>query len=160
MPRPRKGGLVIRLPTAFGLALLVATTLALAQGAGVERIQLIRSGIWKEAAGGALEFEQATNIVRARLGLLFGSEWRALGRPQDASVTLKVRWQYPEPGMMHPVTRALRMSDEFDYDTALGARAVTYLELHSDYMLLPGKWALELRDGPRTLLRQEFTLTR
>ena len=158
--RSCEGGPVIRLPTAFALALLAAIGLALAQGAGVERIQLIRAGIWREAAGGTLELEQATHVIRARIGTLFGSEWRAFGRPQGASVTLKVRWQYPEPGMIHPVTRALRTSDEFDYDVAIGARTVTYLELHSDYMLLPGKWALEVQDGDHTLLRQEFTLVR
>jgi hypothetical protein len=62
--------------------------------------------------------------------------------------------------MAHPVTRALRTFDEFDYDVTLGARTVTYLELHSEYMLLPGKWSLEVRDGSRTLLRHEFTLVR
>lgn len=146
--------------TVFVATVLAAVNFAFAQGAVVERAQHIRSGTWREGPGGAMEFEQATNVVRARIGTLFGSEWRAVGRPPDGLATLKIRWQYPEPGMAHPVTRALRTFDEFDYDVTLGARTVTYLELHSDYMLLPGKWALEVRDGGRTLLRHEFTLAR
>lgn len=133
----------------------------IAQSATVDRIQFVRAGLWTQPDGGGRPvFARATDAIPAKLGTIFGVEWRATGRPNEGTANVKIRWLYPEPGMRHPVTRNHRRSDEFNYPVAVGSREITFLELHSDYMLIPGKWVLEIGDSESPLLRHEFTLAR
>lgn len=139
--------------------LVVLTGMARAQTAIVDRVQIVRVGTWTLGDGDKLIPERVTEIVPAKIGSVFGVEWRAVGRPVTGTATVKVRWSYPEPGMRHPVTRNLRPSDEFDFDVGIGAQTLTYLELHSGYMVIPGTWVLEIGQRGQTLLRQEFKMT-
>lgn len=146
----------MRLATlAAGLAMI---GIAAAHAATVERVQVLRAGLWLPGDGTRPVFARATDAIPAKLGTLFGIEWRPVGRPSDGATTLKIRWLYPAPGLQHPVTRARRTSDEFDYAVTPGARETTVLELNSEAMLLPGKWTVEIGDATRVLARHEFSL--
>lgn len=148
---------MMRLATLTAVCLLAA--LAAVQAAFVDRVQILRAGLWLSGNGGQLTFSRVTEVIPARVGTVFGVEWRPLGRASDGATTLKIRWLYPAPGLQHPVTRARRTSDEFDYAVTPGARETTVIELNSEAMLLPGKWTLEIGDATRVLARQEFSLT-
>lgn len=139
------------------LLLLFAVSPAVGQTGVVERVQVIRAGLWT-LRDGVPQFVRATTTVPAAVGSLFGVEWRTLGAPPDATATVKLRWLYPEPGMRHPVTRAYRKSDEFEYAVAVGGREITYLELSSKDMIIPGTWVLEIGEAAQPLLRQEFNV--
>lgn len=151
-------GGTMRLLIGFAWLVLLSAA-ARAQTGVVDRIQIVRVGTWTVGDGDKLVPARVTEIVPAQIGSVFGVEWRAIGRPLDGTATVKVRWIYPEPGMRHPVTRSLRASDEYDFDVGIGAQTVTYLELHSGYMVIPGKWVLEIGQRGQTLLRQEFKMT-
>lgn len=130
-----------------------------AHAASVDRVQILRAGLWQSGEGGRAVFARATDVIPAKIGTLFGIEWRPMGKASDGATSLKIRWLYPAPGLQHPVTRARRTSDEFDYAVTMGARETTVLELNSAAMLLPGKWVVEISDTSRVLARQEFSLT-
>lgn len=145
----------MRLPTLT----VICSLLVLAEAsAAVDRVQVLRAGVWLPGEGGRPVFSRVTDVVPAKIGTLFGIEWRPSGRAADGTPTLKVRWLYPAPGLQHPVTRARRTSDEFDYAVTPGARETTVIELNSEAMLLPGKWTIEIGDATRVLARHEFTL--
>lgn len=139
------------------LLLLFAVSPAAGQEGVVERIQVIRTGLWT-MQNGVPQFTRATTTVPAAVGALFGVEWRTFGAPVDATATLKLRWLYPDPGLRHPVTRTYRKSDEFEYAVAVGGREITYLELSTTDMIVPGKWVLEIGAAGQPLLRQEFNV--
>ena len=141
-------------------ALLSMAVIAVAHAASVDRVQIVRAGLWNPGDGARPAFVRVTDTVPAKVGTIFGIEWRPLGRGGDGASNVKVRWLYPPPGLQHPVTRVRRNSDEFDYPVTMGAREVTVIELNSEAMLLPGKWVVEINDAARPLARQEFTLTR
>lgn len=131
---------------------------AVVQAASVDRVQILRAGLWLSGNGGQLAFSRVTDVVPARIGTVFGIEWRPMGKATDTATTLKIRWLYPAPGLQHPITRARRTSDEFDYAVTPGSRETTVIELNSEAMLLPGKWAVEINDATRVLARHEFSL--
>jgi hypothetical protein len=133
--------------------------IATAQAAWVERVQVLRAGLWLPGDGGRPVFARATEFIPAKVGTLFGIEWRPTGRASDGNPSLKIRWLYPAPGLQHPVTRARRTLDEFDYTVTPGARETTLIELNSEAMLLPGKWTVEIGDASRVLARREFSVT-
>ncbi|MDX2203541.1 MAG: DUF3859 domain-containing protein [Hyphomicrobiaceae bacterium] len=147
----------MRLLVGFALWILLAQA-AQAQTGVVERVQLVRAGIWIQNPDDSLAPARATDTVPARVGTIFGIEWRAYGRPANGVATVKVKWIYPPPGLRHPVKRSFQATEEFDYDVAFGARNTTYVELHSDYQLIPGSWVLEIAQASQPLLRQEFKL--
>ena len=142
-----------------GLALLLVFVVpAHAQIGVVERVQLVRAGTWTLGSDDSVTIAKPGDTAPARIGTVFGVEWRAYGRPASSTATVKVKWTYPAPGMRHPVKRSFQAFEEFDYDVAFGARNVTYVELHSDYLVIPGTWVLEIAQTSQVLLRQEFTL--
>lgn len=145
----------MRLPTLTAVFCLAALAAA---HAAVDRVQILRAGLWLSGDGGRLAFSRVTDTIPARIGTVFGIEWRPIGKANDSAATLKIRWFYPAPGLQHPVTRARRTSDEFEYAVTPGARETTVIELNSEAMLLPGKWAVEIADATRVLARQEFSL--
>jgi hypothetical protein len=140
------------------IGLCVLAGIAAVQAATIERVQILRAGLWLTGTNGQLAFSRAPDVISARVGTVFGVEWRPTGRASDSSATLKIRWLYPAPGLPHPVTRARRTSDEFDYAVTPGTREITVIELNSEAMLLAGKWTLEIGDATRVLARYEFTL--
>lgn len=133
---------------------------AAAHAASVERVQVLRAGLWLPGDGNRPVFARTTDVIPAKVGTVFGIEWRPSGRANEGAATLKIRWLYPAPGLQHPVTRVRRTSDEFDYPVTPGARETTVLELNSEAMLLPGKWSVEISDAARVLARHDFSLTR
>jgi hypothetical protein len=139
--------------------LLAAALATAAQAALVDRVQIMRAGLWSQGDGSKPVFVKATEVIPAKIGTIFGIEWRPSGRASEGTAYLKIRWLYPPPGMQHPITRVRRESDAFDYPVTPGTRETTLLELNSEAMLLPGKWTLEISDASRVLARQEFTLT-
>jgi hypothetical protein len=147
----------MRLLIGFALLFLYALP-ARAQIDTVDRVQVIRVGTWTQGADDKLTPARTTDTISAQVGTIFGVEWRAYGRPANGAGTVKVKWTYPAPGMRNPITRAFKASDEFDYAVAFGARTITYLELHSDTMIIPGKWVLEIAQTSNLLVRQEFNI--
>lgn len=129
-----------------------------ADAAPVDRVQILRAGLWQFGDGTRPVFARVTDVIPAKVGTLFGIEWRPSGKAGDGNTSLKIRWLYPAPGLQHPVTRARRTTDEFDYAVTMGAREVTVIELNSAAMLLPGKWVVEIADATRVLARHEFSL--
>lgn len=146
----------MRLARLAAICLLV--TAVAVEAASVDRVQVLRAGLWLPGEGGRPAFSRVTDVIPAKIGTVFGIEWRPFGRGSDSATTLKIRWLYPAPGLQHPVTRARRTSDEFDYPVTPGARETTVVELNSAAMLLPGKWSIEISDATRVLARHEFSL--
>ncbi len=89
---------------------------------------------------------------------IFGAEVRLRGRPEGRSADLTVVWLYPEPGIISPQTNKPRFKDSYSASIKIGDVSSFYWTLDPGYAKVPGTWTLELWDGERRLVKQEFTM--
>lgn len=83
-----------------------------------------------------------------------------VGKPAGAKAPIKVIWRYPQPGLKNPATGTTKFSDEYMDSRPLGESPVFYWNLAEEWTLVPGLWTLELSQDGRTLLVQDFVLSK
>jgi Domain of unknown function (DUF3859) len=159
-----------------GALALLATTPVLAQSIKVERIEVARPGIYAievgkpipdagVATGNRVEASAYKSVkvgtqIEAKSGTIIGAELTIVGTPRRGKVPLKVVWRYPAPGLTNPETKATRTSDEYTDTQLVGEKFPIFWGLTQDWHAVPGTWTLEVFQGDRKLVTQEFQLSK
>ncbi len=114
--------------------------------------QWLRDEVVKDGAGTRFSF---------RDGLYIGISFDTLGRPRNANANLKVIWRYPAPGLVAPGSTSGKLTDEYIETTRIGTNHTLYWAFtSSEWVRVPGTWVLEVWDGNRKLLSQQFAMSR
>jgi hypothetical protein len=125
---------------------------------------------------------QSTTIVPARQGVEFGFRYKILGQPAAApppqagatilgvqigsppapppvaAVNLKYVTHIPKPGMRNPETGNVTLTSVFYQEHKVGEELYRLYRLTDRWEVVPGVWTLEIWDGDRKLLSQDFLL--
>jgi hypothetical protein len=123
---------------------------------------------------------QSTTTVPARLGIEFGFRYKIIGQtaappaPQagatilgmqfgtppatqpSAGVNLKYVTHIPKPGMRNPETGNVTLTNVFYQEHKAGEELYRLYRLTERWEIVPGVWTLEIWDGERKLLSQDF----
>jgi Caspase domain len=110
--------------------------------------------------GGSPKIISVSKNISIKLGTTFGVQVRIVGKPVGVKVPIKVTWRYPQPGLKNPVTGTTKFIDEYLDSRPLGESPVFYWNLAEAWTLVPGVWTLELSQDGRTLLVQDFVLSK
>jgi hypothetical protein len=146
-----------------------------AQSAVVERIDVLRSGIFEadilnrrgEDAGPVDVRNTLANVrlvgetanVPLRHCVTFGFEYTIVGSPRGAEVSLRMITRFPPPGLRNPHTGRLSRAIETSMPRLLGRRHIRAYSLEHGWELLAGVWTLEIWQGRQMLATRSFTLT-
>lgn len=158
-------------------ALVVAgVSAAPAQAPKVDRIDVLRPGIYQIEVRGAIEDKsvttgnrveakayknlKVTTLIPAKLDTVIGLELVIVGAPRRAKVPLKMVWRYPEPGLLNPQTGLAKTSDEYSNTQQVGEPFPVFWGLMQEWELVPGVWTLEVWHGNRKLAAQEFNIVK
>lgn len=149
---------------------------ALAQEARVDRIEIVGKGLYRievgasipdaNLPGGALapptQFTniETTSTVAARIGTEFGFEYRIVGEPDGAEVTLEFVNTYPAPGLADPESPTPFMESKYERSKKIGETIYSGYGLENDWELVPGTWIFEIRHKGDTLASVSFTLVK
>jgi hypothetical protein len=127
-----------------------------------------------------IKLVQSTTTIPARLGVEFGFRYKIIGQtgaapapqagttilgmqlgtqpaPQpDAPVNLKYVTHIPKPGMRNPETGNVTMTNVFYQEHKVGEELYRLYRVTDRWEIVPGVWTLEIWDGDRKLLSQNF----
>jgi hypothetical protein len=128
-----------------------------------------------------IKLVQSTTTVPARLGIEFGFRYKIIGQPAaaptpqaattilgmqfgtqqpaaqpSAGVNLKYVTHIPKPGMRNPETGNVTLTNVFYQDHKPGEELYRLYRLTERWEIVPGVWTLEVWDGERKLLSQDF----
>ena len=160
------------------VALLLTGAPALAQSARISKITATGVGVLalentkqiKDAAisTGARTDSQnpelltATTTVTGSTDLNFGMIFVATGTPKNGIAAIRVKWLYPEPGMINPGTGVAKKLDEYPATIKLGEPTHLGWEVRRDWQIVPGIWTLQIwtANGERMLASQDFTMVK
>jgi len=164
---------VMRVTLLVGLLAFLSSG-ALAQGAHIDRIEIVSKGIYKVQTGAVTKDSnmpagevkapdsfknvEATRAIPARFGVEFGFEYRVVGAPDGAEVALRFVNIYPATGLADPASAKPILSDKFERTKKIGE--VNYLGygFEHDWELVPGTWKMEIWSGGRRLIQESFTV--
>jgi hypothetical protein len=119
--------------------------------------------------------------VPARQGVEFGFRYKIIGQPVAAppqtgttilglqigaqpvsppvvTVNLKYVTHIPKPGMRNPETGNVTLTNVFYQEHKVGEEQYRLYRLTDRWEVVPGVWTLEIWDGDRKLLSQDFLL--
>jgi hypothetical protein len=153
----------------LGLALL---GFAPAFAQQVRSIEIIEYGIYisdfvREVRGadGTLSNEvtnprhmQTTTTVLALLGNKFGFRYHISGTPEGAAIELRKIIIAPSPGLKPPGASQPMLRHEQTLRGKIGETSYTANGLDKPWMLVLGKWTIQLWQGSRMLAEQSFTV--
>jgi hypothetical protein len=145
-------------------AILATGILGLSLGAAhaqtVERIDITEYGIYTTdtaattAAPGTatgkidqvsnIKLVQSTTTIPARQGIEFGFRYKII--------------HIPKPGMRNPETGNVTLTNVFYQEHKVGEELYRLYRLIDRWEIVPGVWTLEIWDGERKLLSQDFLL--
>lgn len=122
----------------------------------------------------------STTTVSARVGVEFGFRYKIIGQPAaappqqagatilgmqfgtqpasqpSAAVNLKYVTHIPKPGMRNPETGNVTLTNVFYQEHKIGEELYRLYRLTERWEIVPGVWTLEIWDGERKLLSQDF----
>jgi Domain of unknown function (DUF3859) len=155
------------------LALLVSGG-AVAQEARVERIDVVGKGLYKVETGqrtpdtdvptGSVTLPlkvtkiEGTSSVPARSGVEFGVEYKIIGEPTGAEVTLEFINKYPADGLADPASPAPLRESRFERKKTIGTVEYFGYGFENDWELVPGVWTFDIIHDGRLLLEEQFTV--
>jgi Domain of unknown function (DUF3859) len=123
---------------------------------------------------------QSTTSVPAHVGIEFGFRYKINGQPAAApppqardtilgmqltppavppprtGVNLKYVTHIPKPGMRNPETGNVTLTNIFYQEHKVGEELYRLYRLVEPWEIVPGIWTLEIWDGDRKLLSQDF----
>jgi hypothetical protein len=127
-----------------------------------------------------IKLVQSTTTIPARVGVEFGFRYKIIGQPAaapapqagatilgmqfgtqpaappSAAVNLKYVTHIPKPGMRNPETGNLTLTNVFYQEHRVGEELYRLYRLTERWEIVPGVWTLEIWDGERKLLSQDF----
>ena len=149
---------------------------ALAQSIKVERIEVARPGTYEIEVGkpipdagvatgtrveaAAYKSVKVGTEIEARTGTIIGAELTIVGTPRRVKVPLRVVWRYPAAGLTNPESKVTKTSDEYNDTQLIGEKFPIFWGLTQDWHVVPGTWTLEVFQGDRKLVTQQFQITR
>ena len=154
------------------LWLLTAIAGAAGAQAQVQRLDVTDYGLYtldREISGRdpqGISLGTASNIkhtatqrtVPAQIGTTFGFRYRVVGKPTGGTVDLKKVIVFPSPGLQTPSSSTPVSKAEFNVEATIGETNSELYTLEDNFELLPGTWTLEMWQGSRKLLSQNFKL--
>ena len=158
------------------LLLLSLSSVAHAQKAQIERIDIVGKGIYQVAVGKLTPNKQTptgvvtsvqnakkiedTTTVHARIGVEFGIQYVIVGVPKGAQVPIRIVNVYPKQGLRNPKTRETFRRAEIVRNKIIGDVVYTGYAFENAWEIVPGVWKFELWHKNRKLAEQRFTVTR
>jgi len=158
------------------LLLLCLLSVAHAQKAQIERIDIVGKGIYQVAVGKLTPNKQTptgvvtsvqnakkiedTTTVHARIGVEFGIQYVIVGVPKGAQVPIRIVNVYPKQGLRNPKTRETFRRAEIVRNKIIGDVVYTGYAFENAWEIVPGVWKFELWHKNRKLAEQRFTVTR
>ena len=127
-----------------------------------------------------IKLVQSTTTVPARLGVEFGFRYKIIGQgaapqpPQAGDDFWYAIWDaatcaatkrdgeskyvthIPKPGMRNPETGNVTLTNVFYQDHKLGEELYRLYRLTERWEIVPGVWTLEIWEGDRKMLSQDF----
>ena len=156
--------------------LALFSSAAFAEDVRVDRIEVVGKGIYEVQTGAVTKDPNAptgevkapdtfknidaTSTIPARVGVEFGLEYRVVGAPDGAEVSLQFANTYPAPGLADPASAKPILSDKFERTKKIGE--VNYLGygFENDWELVPGTWTMEIWSGDKNLAGESFTVVK
>jgi len=146
-----------------------------AQAPRIERLEIIQSGFLTvrrtgatmaapgSAAGVIVEADHERFLPEppadaARVGTIFGVKFRVIGEPRNAVVNLRAIWRIPPPGITNPKTENTYRRDLTEFPVAIGEDRIRAFGFDEPWEIVRGIWTLELWQGDRKLLEQNFVI--
>jgi Domain of unknown function (DUF3859) len=163
--------------TIIGCFLLLSlSSVAHAQKAQIERIDIAGKGIYQVTVGKLTPDKQSptgmvasvknvklveeTTTVPARIGLEFGIQYAIVGVPKGAKVPIRIVNVYPKQGLRNPKTRKTVRRAEIVRNKVIGELNYAGYAFENKWEIVPGVWKFELWHKNRKLAEQSFTVTR
>ena len=159
------------------MPVLLALTIsgaAFAEEPRVEGIDVVGKGLYKvelgetisrpDVPGGLVapptKFTQIENTttVPARIGVEFGMEYKIIGEPAGAEVTLEFVDTFPAPGLADPEKPEPMRTGRFERKRPIGETLYNGYGFESDWELVPGTWTFEIWYEGRKLAEESFTV--
>jgi hypothetical protein len=156
--------------------LLSLSSVAHAQKAQIERIDIVGRGIYQVAVGKLTPDKQTptgvvasvknatkvedTTTVHARIGLEFGIEYVIVGSPKGAQVPIRIVNIYPKQGLRNPKTRKTLRHAEIVRKKTIGDVIYAGYAFENEWEIVPGVWKFELWHKNRKLAQQSFTVSK
>ncbi len=149
---------------------------AAAQDVRIDRVEIVGKGTYQVVTGEVTKDAsmptgeiaapvtytnlEATSTIPARVGTEFGVEYRIVGEPDGADVTIRLINAYPAPGLIDPADPKPILETEFERIKKIGA--VNYLGygFENDWELVPGTWVMQIWQGDRKLVDESFTVVK
>ena len=156
------------------VALLLVSSIASAQVARIEAIDIVDYGIYESevarriddsssASGGragvkSIKHKERASTIQARVGLQFGFRFYVEGTPTGAEVRLRSITRFPPQGMHNPNTQKTNHSDVYTIIAKIGSADFRGYAFDEDWEIVPGIWTFEFWEGDRKLVEQRFTV--
>jgi uncharacterized protein DUF3859 len=146
----------------------------LAQEAHVDQIEVVGKGLYRVETGertpeaglpaGAVASPvtftniEKTSTVPARVGVEFGLEYKIVGEPSGAEVTLEFVNTYPGAGLADPNSPEPLRESRFKKMKPIGKVLYFGYGFENDWELVPGTWTFEIWSDGRKLAEEKFTV--
>jgi len=157
------------------VAVLLGVISAPALAQTIERIDIVKHGIYAGSSGEAIaspgavagverqlaetKLIETTRTIPARPGMRFGIEYRIVGAPAGGMVSLKRTTIYPAGGVRNPSTGKSATRDEVMESHEVGSVDFSGFRFDDSWEMVPGTWTIELSYGDKTLASESFTVT-
>jgi hypothetical protein len=157
------------------VALVAGIIAAAAQAPTVERAEVTQFGIYESKVTGSrkssgtatgtvnsvdYKFVSDTTTVPARRGVGFGFEYRLVGEPGGAKVSVRSVTIFPAGGLRNPKTGQTFQRSEYVETKSIGEVLLKGYTLDEDWEVVPGLWGLQVWSGDLMLIEQYFTLVK
>lgn len=165
---------MLRLAIAAFAALLSCA--ALAQGAKVDRIELVGTGVYQVETGPAtaatgsptgsvtsvttVKNLQSTTTIMAKTGLEFGLQYRIVGAPDGAEVNLDIVNIYPPIGLREPTKSEPIRESRYTLRKKIGETHYLGYGFENEWEVVAGTWTFQIWQDGRKLLEQSFAVTK
>ncbi len=157
------------------ILLLSLSSIAHAQKAQIERIDIVGKGIYWVAVGKQTPDKQTptgivvsvnkatkiedTTTVHGRIGLECGIEYVIIGSPTGVQVPIRIVNVYPKQGLHNPKTRKTLRHAEIVRKKIVGDIIYTGYAFENEWEIVPGVWKFELWYKNRKLAEQNFIVS-
>jgi len=159
----------------FLAPLLLSVGAAHADDVRVDRIEIVGKGVYAVETGQATQnpntptgaitaVDNVTNIeatteIPASVGTEFGFQYKIVGEPSGAEVTLDFVNIYPEQGLRDPAGPGPVFESRYQRTKRIGETQYLGYGLENAWEAVPGSWTFQIWYDGRKLVDESFTVT-
>jgi len=152
-----------------GLSFITTAQAAQSQTHGsVELIDIVSPGIYEPMNGPLpkgvpaytvddVQLIAVTSSIPAKLGINFGFRFRIVGDPIGAPVAIKTVIIFPSGGVVSPTDGLVHSVSHVDMER-IGAVKALACKINEPWLMVPGKWTIQLWVGGQKFAEQSFHL--